>query len=52
MKHYNNIRLVTSFREISNVLDIISDSIRIFAAVLVVLQALLLALDYKKSRKV
>ncbi|MBR2134254.1 MAG: hypothetical protein IJ851_06035 [Eubacterium sp.] len=49
MKHFNNVKLVSSFREISNVLDIVSMTIRIFTAVLIVLQALLLIRDVKNK---
>ena len=49
MKKFNNIKLLSSFREISNILDIISGAIRIFAFVLVVLQGILLIRDAKKG---
>lgn len=49
MKNFNNIKLLSSFREISNILDIISGAIRIFAFVLVVLQGILLIRDAKKE---
>lgn len=47
MKSYNNIKLVSSFREISNVLEIISKAIRIFALALIILQGILLIRDTK-----
>lgn len=50
MKHFNNIKLVTSFREISNALDIISNAIRIFAFVLIIFQAILLVKETKKEK--
>lgn len=49
MKNFNNIKLLSSFREISNILDIISGAIRIFAFILVVLQGILLIRDAKKG---
>lgn len=36
MKHFNNLRLLTSFREISTVLEIIAKAMRIFTFVLVI----------------
>lgn len=51
MKHYNNLKLVSSFREISNALDIISNAIRIFAFALVILQGILLVKETKKDLK-
>lgn len=49
MKFFNNAKLVSSFREISNVLDIISGVIRIFAFALMLLQAVLLIKETKKN---
>lgn len=49
MKFFNNVKLVSSFREISNVLDMISGAIRIFAFVLMLLQAILLIKETKKE---
>ena len=42
MKNFNNLKVVSSFREISNVLEIISKSMRIFTFVLIILQAIML----------
>ncbi|MDE5984183.1 MAG: hypothetical protein K2H13_02885 [Eubacterium sp.] len=49
MKFFNNVKLVSSFREISNVLDIVSGAIRIFAFVLMLLQAILLIKETKND---
>lgn len=49
MKFFNNVKLVSSFREISNVLDIVSGVIRIFAFVLMLLQAILLIKETKSN---
>ena len=49
MKHFNNLKLVSSFREISNVLDIIAGVIRIFVFVLIILQGILLVKETKKD---
>jgi hypothetical protein len=51
MKHFNNLKLVSSFREISNVLEIISNAIRIFAFVMLILQGLCLIKEYPKKEK-
>lgn len=47
MKYFNNIKLLSSFREISNVLEIISMAFRIFAFALVVVQGILLVKEAK-----
>ena len=49
MKNFNSIKLLTSFREISNVLEIVSIEIKIFAFVLVILQGILLIRDSKSN---
>ncbi|MCH5321207.1 MAG: hypothetical protein J1E36_05550 [Eubacterium sp.] len=49
MKHFNNLKLLSSFREISNVLDIVSGVIRIIVFVLVVLQGILLIKETRKD---
>lgn len=49
MKHFNNIKLLSSFREISNILEIIANAIRAFAFVLVILQGALLIKQSKSS---
>ncbi|MCM1115566.1 MAG: hypothetical protein NC397_08740 [Clostridium sp.] len=49
MKHMNNLKLVNSFREISNVLDIVAGAIRIFALVLVIAQGILLIKNTKQE---
>ncbi|MGN0522610.1 MAG: hypothetical protein ACI4IQ_08255 [Eubacterium sp.] len=49
MKHFNNIKLLSSFREISDALEIISTALRIFAFVLVILQGVLLVKEAKKN---
>ncbi len=47
MKYFNNIKLISSFREISGVLEIISAAIKIFAFVLIIIQTILLFFDVK-----
>ena len=47
IKYFNNIKLLSSFREISNVLEIISMAFRIFAFALVVVQGILLVKEAK-----
>lgn len=42
MKHFNNIKLLSSFRQISSALEIIAVAIRIFAFVLVIIQGIAL----------
>ena len=49
MKNYNNIKLLSSFREISNVLEIVSIAIKIFAFVLVILQGIMIIKETKKD---
>lgn len=49
MKYFNNIKLVSSFRQISNALEIISGAIKIFAFGLIVLQAVLMIAENKKK---
>ena len=51
MKHFNNIKLLSSFREISNVLEIISMAFRIFAFALVIIQGILLVREAKVNIK-
>lgn len=50
MKNFNSVKLLSSFREISNVLEIMSIAIKIFAFVLVVLQGVLLIRDSKINK--
>lgn len=50
MKHFNNLRLLTSFREISSALEIIATAMRIFTFVLVVLQGIALIAETKGSK--
>lgn len=49
MKNFNNIKLLSSFREISNVLEIVSIAIKIFAFVLVILQGIMIIKETKKD---
>lgn len=49
MKYFNNIKLVSSFRQISNALEIISNAIKIFAFVLIILQGFLMIGETKKD---
>ncbi|MDD6728506.1 MAG: hypothetical protein PUE08_04710 [Eubacteriales bacterium] len=49
MKYFNSIKLLSSFREISNILEIVSAAIRIFAFVLIILQGILLIKETKIS---
>lgn len=49
MKYFNSIKLLSSFREISNILEIVSAAIRIFAFVLIILQGILLIKEAKTS---
>lgn len=51
MKHFNNLRLLTMFREISTVLEIIAKAMRIFTFVLVILQGIALIAE-AKGRKI
>lgn len=51
MKYFNNIKLLSAFREVSNVLEIVSTAIRIFAFVLIVLQGVLLIRETKHAPK-
>ncbi len=51
MKYFNNIKLLSSFREISNVLEIISMAFRIFSFALVIIQGVLLVKETKVSMK-
>lgn len=51
MKYFNNIKLLSSFREISNILEIIAMAIKIFAFVLVILQGILLVREAKVNIK-
>lgn len=50
MKHFNNLRILTSFREISTVLEIIAKAMRIFTFVLVILQGVALIAEAKGSK--
>lgn len=50
MKNFNSVKLLSSFREISNVLEIVSIAIKIVAFVLVVLQGILLIRDSKINK--
>lgn len=50
MKHFNNLRLLTSFREISTVLEIIAKAMRIFTFVLVILQGIALIGEAKSGK--
>lgn len=49
MKNFNNIKLLSSFREISNILEIVSIAIKIFAFVLVILQGIMIIKETKKD---
>lgn len=49
MKYFNNMKLVSSFKEISNVLDIISVIVRLVTFALVILQGILVIRDAKIS---
>jgi hypothetical protein len=51
MKYLNNLKLVSSFREISQTLDYISAAIRVVSVLLLVLQAVLLFRDYRAAVK-
>lgn len=51
MKYFNNLKLVSSFREISNILSIISTVINVFALLLVVLQGVMLVTETKRNIK-
>lgn len=51
MKYFNNIKLLSSFREISKVLEIISMAFRIFAFALVIIQGILLVREAKVNIK-
>lgn len=51
MKNFDNLKLVASFREISNVLDIISGVMRIFVIVIMILQGILLIKDTKQIKE-
>lgn len=49
MKYFNSLKLVSSFKEISNVLEVISAAIRIMTFALVILQGILVIRDAKTS---
>lgn len=49
MKNFNSLKLLSSFREISNVLEIVSIAIKVFAFVLVILQGILIIRDSKMN---
>ncbi|MCC8073744.1 MAG: hypothetical protein LIO62_06440 [Clostridiales bacterium] len=49
MKHFNNLKLLTSFREISAVFRVIANTIRIFTFLLVLLQGIMLIKETKES---
>lgn len=49
MKHFNGLRLVASFREISNVLNVVSTVIKVFALLLVVFQGIMLIAETKRN---
>ncbi len=49
MKYFNNVKLVSSFREISDVLEIISGIIKIFTFVLIIFQGIMMIKETKKS---
>lgn len=51
MKNFNNIKLLSSFREISNVLEIISIALKAFAFLLVIFQGIMLIRDTKTTIK-
>ena len=51
MKFFNNVKVLSSLREISKVLEIISTAFRIFAFLLVILQGFLLVKETKDSIK-
>lgn len=50
MKHFNNIKLLSSFREISSALEVIAMAMRIFAFVLVIIQGIAILGETKKIR--
>lgn len=49
MKALNNVKLASSFREISNTLDIVSGVIKLFVIVLMVLQGVMIIKNTKES---
>ncbi len=51
MKNFNNIKLLSAFREVSDVLEIISKAIRIFALIMIILQGILLFKETKSEVK-
>lgn len=51
MKNFNNIKLLSAFREVSNVLEIVSKAIRIFALIMIILQGVLLVKETKSGTK-
>ena len=50
MKHYNNIKLLSSFRQISSALEIIAVAMRIFAFVLVIIQGAAILIESKNLK--
>lgn len=51
MKNLNNLKLASSFREISNALDIISGVVRIFAIALMIIQGILVFKNVKDIKE-
>lgn len=49
MKKLNTLKLLSSFREISNILEIVSIAIKIFAFVLIILQGIMLIKDNQSN---
>ena len=49
MKKLNTLKLLSSFREISNILEIVSIAIKIFAFVLIILQGIMLIRDNQSN---
>lgn len=49
MKSFNSIKLLSSFQEISNVLEVVSLVIKVLAIVLAILQGFMLIKDTKKN---
>ncbi len=45
MKSFDNVKLVSSFRQVSMALELISKGIKIFALALIILQAIMLIKD-------
>lgn len=49
MKFFSNVKLASSIREISNVLEIISLVVKIFSFMLIVLQGIKVVSQFKKQ---